>query len=216
MTAYYLNFLVFILVVRHGVMMNSSDPWDAPVLILGLGSLFLSFGAAAFCNYFYSKHFTTTMLAILAPMMTLSVLVIGKFDEHWDVIPFGSNYVGGQIVIAAFLVSLVVLITAAVALAASTRFGQMMTLVICTAVLALGVTADYSFGQHSETSMAAAIAYRAVPNIGPFWIIDGLIAGTEETVVSFQYVGYVSLYAILLVIGVLSLAVAMFQKREVG
>jgi len=214
--AYYLSFLVFILAMRHGVLQNTSDPWDAPVLVLGLGSLGVSFLAAAFCNYFYGKHFSTTTIAILAPLLTLSLLVIGKFDEHWEVIPFAENFVGGQIIIAAFLVLLVVIVTASVALAASTRFGQLMTLILCTVVLMLGITADYAFGQYEDTSLVASIAYRAIPNVGPFWVIDGLAAGTEQTMVTFQYVCYVTLYAMLLITGILSLAIALFQKREVG
>lgn len=214
--AYYLCFVVFLLTVRHGVMMNTSDPWDAPVLVLGLGSIGVSFLAAAFSNYFYGKHFSTTTIALLILLLTLSIMVIGNFDEEWEVIPFASNFVGGQIVIASFLVLLVVIITAAVALAASTRFGQLMTLVICTVVLAAGITADYAFGRLAEDSVAASIVYRAIPNIGPFWVIDGLNAGTEETTVTFRYVSYVTIYAMLLITGILSLAVALFQKREVG
>ena len=214
--AYYLSVLVFILAVRHGVLQNSSDPWDAPVLTLGLGSVVVSLGGAAFCNYFYNKQFSTTAVAFLVPLFTLAVLMVGFFDEHFDVIPFGSNYVAGQVLIAAYLVSLAVMVTAAVAIAASTRLGQLMTLVTCTVVLGLGVISDYALGQHAESSTLAAVAYRAVPNIGPFWVVDGLVAGTEETTVTFDYVGYVTLYGLLITSGILGLAVALFQKREVG
>ena len=128
----------------------------------------------------------------------------------------GSEYVGGEVIIAAYLVLLIVIVTAAVAFAASTRFGQLMTLVICTGVLGLGVVSDYALGQHEGSSVSAAIAYRIVPNVGPFWIIDGLQAGTEETAVGLKYVSYVTCYAFLLTVGIMSIAVAAFQKREVG
>ena len=91
-----------------------------------------------------------------------------------------------------------------------------MTLVICTVVLAVGITSDYAFGRLAEDSIAASIAYRVIPNVGPFWVIDGLSAGTQETIVTLPYVSYVMIYAMLLVTGILSLAVALFQKREVG
>lgn len=214
--AFYLGTLVFILTVRHGVMENSNDPWDAPVLVLGFGSLFLAFAAGAFRNFFYGRDFPSTVLAVLTPLLTASVLLIGKFDEHWNVIPFGSNYIGGQIIIAAGLVMLIVMITTAVALAASTRFSQTVTLVICTGVLGLGVISDYAFGQYEETSILAAIAYRIIPNVGPFWIIDGLQAGTIKTIVPFSYVGYVTCYALLLTTGIVCIAIAAFQHREVG
>ena len=215
-TAFYLCFLVFILAQRHGVLDYSSEPWDAPVLAFGFGSLFVSLVAAAFCNYFYGTDFPTAAMGIITPLLTLSVLLVAKLDEHWKVIPFASNFVGGQVLVAAYLVFLAVLITTAVALAASTRFGQLMTLVICTGVLGLGIISDYAFGQHEGTSRLAAAAYRVVPNVGPFWIIDGLNAGTEKTAVTFTYVAYTTAYALLLTMAILAIAVAAFQRREVG
>ena len=198
------------------MLQNSSDPWDAPVLTLGFGSLAVSLIAAGFCNYFYGKHFATTAIAFETPLLTLAVLLVGRFDEHWDVIPFASNFVGGQVLIAAYLVLLVIILTATVALAASTRFGTLMTLMICTCFLGLGLITDYAFGQYEEASALAGVAYRVVPNIGPFWIVDGLFAETQETAVPFRYVGYATCYAALLTTGILSLAIFAFQKREVG
>jgi hypothetical protein len=207
---------VFILSVRHGVLQNSSDPWDAPVLVFGFGSLGVALVVGAFSNYAYGKHFATTTIALLAPLLTISVLLIGKFDEEWQVIPFGSNYVGGQVLLAAYLVMLIVVITAAVALAASTRFGQLATLFICTAFVALGVISDYAFGQHEESSLWAQAAYRSVPNIGPFWVIDGLHSNTEKTAVTLDYISYASAYALLVTSSILAIGVAAFQRREVG
>ena len=214
--AYYLLFLVFVLATRHGVMENTSDPWDLPVLMLGFGSVFAALVTSAFCNYFYRRHFATTALAILAPLLTLSVILTSFFDEHWDPIPFASNMVGGQVILAAYLVFLAVIVTAAVALAASTRFGQLGTLVICIGVLGLGIISDYALGQHEDNSQLAWIAYRLVPNIGPFWVIDGLHAGTEQTTVNSKYLLCTTGYAVFLTTAIISLAVAAFQKREVG
>lgn len=214
--AFYLSVLVFMLSVRHGVLERTSDPWDMPVLVLGFGSLFVAVVAAAFCNYFYGSGFSTTVIAIVLPLLTVTVLLIGKLGKGWEVIPFGSKYVGGQIIIAAYLVWLAIMIVAAVATAASTRFGQMMTLVICTAALCLGIICDYAFGQHESQSVAAMIAYRAIPNMGSFWVIDGLTSGSEKTAVPFSYVGYMTAYALLVATGILSLGIAAFQRREVG
>jgi len=214
--AFYLSFLVFVLAQRHGVLQTSTQPWDAPVLAFGFGSLALSILAAAFCNYFYGSDFPTTAMAFIAPMLTIGVALVGKFDEHWKIIPFGSNFVGGQVVIAAFLVFLIVAVVAAVAVAASTRFGQMMTLMICTIVLGLGIISDYALGRHADASRLASLAYHIVPNVGPFWVVEGLNAGTAKTVVPWSYVGYTTAYAALLTTAVLAIAVALFQKREVG
>lgn len=214
--AFYLLSLVFVLSIRHGVLQNSSDPWDYPVIILGLGSLCVAFAVGAFCNFFYRSGFLTTVLAVVTPLLTVAMLVIGKFDEEWEVIPFGSNYVGGQVVIATFLVLLAVVTTTAVAVAASTRLGQLATLVICTLFLCVGITSDYALGQYEESSVLASAMYHFVPNLGPFWVIDGLQAATEQTSVTGEYLLLVTAYAALVVTGVLGLAVALFQRREVG
>ncbi len=214
--AFYLSTLVFVLTLRHGVLQNSSDPWDAPVLVFGFGSVAAALLVGGFTNYFYGWDFLATTIAVFTPTLTGSLLLVGKFDEDWKVIPFGSNYAGGQTYIAAYLVLLVVLIISAVALAASTRFGQVMTLTLCTGVLALGVVADSALGGHAESSRLADVVYRAVPNVGPFWVIDGLLAGKEETTVTMEYCVYTTAYAMLLTTAILSIAVAAFQRREVG
>jgi ABC-2 type transport system permease protein len=214
--AFYLGCLVFILAQRHGVLQSTSDPWDAPVLTLGFGSLGVSLVAAAFRNYFYGKHFATSTITFLTPLLTLAVLVVARFDEHWDPIPFASNFVGGQVLIAAYLVLLTVILTATVALAASTRFGPLITLMICTCFLGLGLISDYAFGRYAETSIVASAAYRVMPNVGPFWVVDGLFAETQASAIPFNYVGYATCYAGLWTVGILSVAIVAFQKREVG
>ena len=65
------------------------------------------------------------------------------------------------------------------------------------------------------TAVAAAL-YHVVPNIGPFRVVDGLQAASQETTVTAEYLGYVTVYALLLIAGIIALAVALFQKREVG
>lgn len=214
--AYYLATLAFFLTVRHGVLQNSSDPWDQPVLVFGFGSIVLAGLVGAVLNFFYDKDFPTTMLAIVTPLLTLCMFLVAKFGKSWEVIPFGSEFVGGQVVLAAFLVWLAVMVTAAVALAASTRLGQLMTLLVCTGVLAFGIISDNALGQYQDSSYVATAAYRALPNFGPFWVIDALHAQTEQTTIPFSYVGLVTAYASLMTAGILSIGIFMFQRREVG
>lgn len=214
--AYYICFLIFVLIIRHGVMPNKSDPWDGPVLVLGFGSIFLAFLAGGYRNYLYGKHFATTCIGVATVLLTLAVLLVARFDKHWDVVPYASTFVGGQVIIAAYLVLLNVILMAAIAVAASTRFGSLMTLVICTVFLVIGMTSDYAFGQHADTSTLARLAYGFLPNLGPFWVIDGLYAESEKTTIPGNYVAYATCYAGLWTVGIISIAVAAFQKREVG
>ena len=62
----------------------------------------------------------------------------------------------------------------------------------------------------------ASVAYTFVPNIGPFWVVDGLTAGTAQTIVTWRYLVLVTGYASLLIVAALAVAIAAFQKREVG
>jgi len=214
--AHFLSLVVFILAQRHGVLQNTRDPWDMPVLVFGFGAVFLALVLAAFCNYLYNKDFVLSALVLVTPMLTVAVLAVGVFDEEWKVIRFGENYVGGQVIIAAFFVLLVNFVLAAVATAASTRCGQLMTLMICVCFLGLALTSDYAFGQRIDESALASAAYHVMPNIGPLWIIDGLTSESAQTVVPWRYVGYATGYALLWVVGALSVGVALFQRREVG
>lgn len=212
--AYYINFLVFLLAIRHGVMQNSSDPWDMPVLVFGGGAALLSVLLAAFANYFYDKHFATTAISLAVLLLTLATAMVAKFDKHFEPVAYGSDFVGGQVIIAAYLVFLVVLVAAAVALATSTRFGSVMTLITCTVVVAVGVMSDYLFG--GQSSRLAKLAYGVIPNVGPFWIIDGMTSGSAQTSVTGAYVGYLTLYALLMTVAILNVAIIIFQRREVG
>jgi len=216
MLAFYLCSLVFILAQRHGVLQRTSDPWDGPVLVFGFGSLAVSLICAAFANYFYQKHFSTTAIAFESGLLTIAVLIVAMLDESWKPIAFGSNFVGGQVLIAVLFVLLAVILTSAVALAASTRFNQLPTLLICTVFLGVGLISDYAFGQHADRSTISRWLYGLIPNIGPFWVIDGLYAESEKTVIPAAYIGYILAYASLLTVGVLGIAVASFQRREVG
>ncbi len=214
--AYYLTFLVFVLTQRHGVLSNSSDPWDAPVLVFGVGGIFVAVLGGAFANFFRGRNFTTTVLAIAAPALTFAVLSTTKLDKTFHVVPFASVFLDSQVFVAGYLVFLIFLIISAVALATSARFGQTVTMTVSTVVLALGIVSDSLFGQHADRSLAAEAASWIVPNIGPFWIIDGLMAGTEETAAPFIYVLAVTGYAVLMASGVLCIGIALFQRREVG
>jgi len=218
--AHYLSTLVFLLAQRHGVMQTTRTPWDMPVLVFGFGSLFISLIVAAFVNYFYGKDFPLTVLLLVTPLLTLATVMVGFFGKEWEVIPFLSKFPGGQVILASLLVLLFNLILAALATAVSTRLGQLMTLVTCVGFVVLAVVSDYAFGQRADFTTVggtvAGAAYHFVPNLGPFWIIDGLMAKSSRATVTGGYMLYAAAYAGLLVIGLLAAGIAMFERREVG
>lgn len=216
LVAQYICTLVFFLTIRHGVMANTTDPWDLPVWIFGGLAVLISLVVAGFRNYLYGKHFPTAAISLAGVLLTMALLLVAKFDKKLEPIPFASDFIGGQVIIAAYFVSLIVIIMTAVALAASTRFGQVMTLLTCTCVLGVGIMADYLFGgQLSGTGIGKWLC-GAIPNVGPFWIIDGLTANSPDTTATLEYVIYVTAYGLLISTGIVALAIAAFQRREVG
>ncbi|HUU84369.1 MAG TPA: ABC transporter permease subunit [Phycisphaerae bacterium] len=211
--AFYLCFLVFLLTMRHKVLQRSTDPWDMPVIVFGFGGLALALGVAAFCNYFYDLEFSSTALALAVPLLTLAVLLTGFWDKTWNRQEYGMGIFSVDLFIAAYLVLLAVMVLAAVALAASTRLSQVLTLLVCVLVTAVGLVSDFALGQYQEESLIARVAYQALPNLGIFWVIDAVNSGIP---VPSQYLVLATGYSVVLVIALLMIGVALFQRREVG
>jgi ABC-type transport system involved in multi-copper enzyme maturation permease subunit len=212
--AFYIMFLFFVFTQRHSVLQNSSDPWDQPAIFLGGGSTLFVLVLAAFLNYMYDYEFSGTALALALPLITAAMFLTGAFGKTFESQPYWKDMPGGQVILAAFLVFLSILVLAAFALAASTRLGQGGTLLVCGIVLILGVIADFVLGQFGDKSVVADVAYRAIPNIGVFLLVEPLVY--KGVTIPFEYVSRVALYALLMISAMILLAIAMFQRREVG
>lgn len=211
--AFYLCFLVFLLTMRHKVLQNSSDPWDGPALTFGIGAVALAFLIAAFCNFFYGSEFSMLAVALSVPLLTIGVVLTGFWNKTWEPQTFGKETFYPDLFVSAFLVFLSVMVLAAVALTVSTRFSQVMTLLICVLVTIAGLISDFLLGEAAQTSLTAGVAYRAVPNLGYYWVLDAVNSGLP---VPGQYVGLVTAYTCCIVVGILSVGIALFQTREVG
>ncbi len=211
--AFYITFLIFILCMHHRVLMYSTDPFDWPAIIFGGGTLTLGIFLAAGANYFYGKEFSSTAIALVVPLLTVGTLITAFFDREWEPVDFTRAFAGGQLVIAALLLLMAIMIITAVALAASTRLGQLMTLMICMAVLVAGFLSDSVLADVKDDTFVGAVAYRVIPNINFFWVVDAITASID---VPAGYLLYTCGYAMLFVIAFLAIGVALFQRREVG
>jgi ABC-type transport system involved in multi-copper enzyme maturation permease subunit len=223
----------FFLAVRHGVMQTASDTFDIPVLSFGALAFLTAFGVAAVGNYLYRWVFTSTLVLSLAAALTvagLSLLVVahnGHFQSplaEWA--PEGA-LAGGQRVIALVIIFEAVLLFSAVAIAASTRLGQLMTMVICAGFFVLGLISQSTFGRAMahrpwvEAQGASGVTvfllprlgYWLVPNLQFFWPGDALMLANP---IPLAYLATVTAYCLLYVVGLLLLAIALFQTREVG
>ncbi|MCW8129410.1 MAG: hypothetical protein KIS92_03420 [Planctomycetota bacterium] len=205
--------IAFLLGVRHEVLTTADQELDMPVLLFGAGALALGVGLAAFGNYYYRWVFASALAAWLIPLLVAAyglVLLVGK---HWSFQPIGTDF-QGQLWIAILLVILALGLISAVAIAASVRLGQVLTLLVCAGVFMVGLSSDYLFGRSAaEGHWFAGFFYRVVPNLGFLWQADALSQGRA---LPFSFVGQVAAYTGLYVCGVISLAIGLFQTREVG
>lgn len=211
--AYFIGFLGFFMSVQHKVLESSADEWHWPVLVFGPGMLMAVFVVAGIYNFFRDKPFISTVFKLGTPLLTLGAIATCFLGRAWEVVPFNLGSVGIEVFKAAFLVFCSVMILTAVALAASTRVGQVMTLLICLAVLMVGLISDYLLSQAAQVSSLAHAVYALIPNFSIFWIIDAVNA---EIVIPFKYVGMTAAYATAVSLSALFFGAALFQRREVG
>ncbi len=211
--------MVFMLAVRHKVMMTASDPFDLPVIVLGVGLGGVALFGSVAANYLHRKVFTSTLIVSLAVSQTAAfalVLFIAKgWKFQWPSAEMAREgaFMAGQLPMALLLVLQAVLLLTAVAIAASTRLGQVMTLVICALVFLLGLVSHGIFGAYVHDSTLAATLYYLIPNVHFLWTADAL---TNELDLTLEYVALASGYALLFIAAILFMAVGLFQTREVG
>jgi hypothetical protein len=52
-----------------------------------------------------------------------------------------------------------------------------------------------------------------IPDLQVFWVTDAIYEGSTVTL---SYIGIISVYVILYITGILMLAIALFQRRQIG
>jgi len=289
--AYYLATIAFVMTMRHGVLQMSSETSDMTVIVFGPGMALLMLVAAALLNYLFDWKFLPTAVALIAPALTISAILLTFINRDWkfskyqttqriDRLPaeivtpdmlkglltfvpdpgytwnpgspgllirdnfkgpitdeertclrgLSSEYKWGQqldflvtetrkittpdMLKAAYMILLAVLVLSAAALAASTRLGSVPTLLICVVVLAAGLVSDHFLQPIANEGVRwAQIAYRILPNFQFLWMIDAL---TDDRVIPWPYVWTVTGYALIYIAAFVALAAALFETREVG
>lgn len=242
----YLSF-AFMLVEMHGVLKTARTPIHQPVLLFGSLAVILGVGGAVWANYFYGKSFASSALTLTTPLAAVAYLLALLWGPDWTINTSakifgapGADYysVGtdavfeGQLWIAIAMMTLGVLVLAAIALAASTRLGQVLTLSVTVGVLLLGLLSDwlfarkiaelarlavaspaqFGFGARVE-SLFVNVAYSVVPNFQVFWLADAV---NQDRTIPAAYLMQTLPYGLCLIAAALALAIALFQRREVG
>ena len=216
--------LLHLLSLRQGALSTASTPWNFPVILFGLGAILLAVGVATGKNYLFNKHFGATFARWLAILLAVAWVATLPLGPHFAFQPPLTKFPLGML-LAMFFVFQATMFFAAVALACSTRLGQVPTLIICLGAFLLGLSNDYLFGRLAADTVDAdgrvlergarwaKIVYDVTPNLGFHWLADALTQGTFYQAGP-EYYLRVTLYTLLIVAGLLGLAVALFQTRQ--
>lgn len=214
--------LVFALVEVHGTLQTARDPFHLPVILFGLGAVALSVAAGAWMNFFYGRSFPAWTLGLGVPFLALAYLLSLFFDAEFNSVPISTQF-EGEVWKALVLIALATLVLNAVAIAASTRLGQVLTLLIVVGVFVMGLLSDWMLGRALlEAGAAPSGGLRtsilwtcraALPNFQLFWLSDAI---TQKKPIPLDYLATAVPYALALVTGLLALATMLFQRREVG
>jgi len=151
-----------LLALRHGVMSTAADGLDGPTLVFGLSAVALALIIGAWCNYFYGWNFPQTSLTLLVPLVVVAYLVVLFISKKWTLQHPGSD-LKPQILVACLCLTFAITVLTAVAIAASTRLGQVMTIVVCLGIFLFALLSNHLFGRHVFDNESVATVTGATP-----------------------------------------------------
>ncbi len=210
--AHYICTIALLMAIRHGVLSTASDRHDWTVIGAGAAIVGLTLLLSAFFNYAYDWRFSSTAIIVATILGTFSLVFLALIDPHWKFHP-AENGIHALDVYGSVLLFLAAVIIAALAVAISARFNMVVTLSACVGLFLLGLTSDYIFGRFAETHLWARIGRSLVPNLQVFWISDAIYEGSA---VPLKYMLVSGMYTACYTTAILALAIALFQRREVG
>ena len=143
----YVNLVAALLASRMAF--DAYGSTDLFALGLFLLSLVLAYLLGGFSNFFLRRPFVSDAVFGLLVMVTVAFVVISCFDQHGQPRAFATG-VDWRMIPAAVLILFALWILAGLALACSTRFDMIPTLMICSALFLLGIMSDYLFGRRAE------------------------------------------------------------------
>jgi len=216
--AFYILTIAFFMTVRHRVQTTASDLRDGPVVVFSLLAIFIALFGATVMNYLYRWVFGATFVVWLAVLGTLAWVMVLLVDKHWHLQAITAEFTApdsifGQLHLAVGLIFQAILIYTAIAVATSTRLGQVMTIVISVGMFVATVLTAAMLDYHQVEAGWAVVLRNLVPNLQYLWHADALTQGHKLTL---AHVAVVSAYAGLFIAATLSIAVGLFQSREVG
>jgi ABC-2 type transport system permease protein len=162
LTAVIIMIIFLLMGLRHGVMSTAADDPDMPVILFTLLAVGLALALAGWCNFFYGWSFPQTSVALLLPFMFVAYVLVLIISPKWKVQPIFHD-VNLQVLMAAVSLTMALLVLTAVATAASTRLGQVMTIVVCCAVFLGSLLSNHFIGQYVFNNTALGVISRVSP-----------------------------------------------------
>ncbi len=210
--AHYICTIALLMVIRHGVLETVNDLHDWTVIVTAGVVVVTVFLLSAFFNYAYEWKFSSTAIVLTGIFATLGIVFLIFIDRRWQFNP-KDNGINAVDIYGSVLLLLAAIIIVALAVAFSSRFNIVVTLSFCIGIFLLGLVSDYAFGRFAETQLWAKIGRFLVPNLQIFWVSDAIYEGSQIPV---KYILITASYALCYTIAILTLAIAFFQRRQVG
>ena len=210
--AHILVTMAFLMVTRHGVMESASDEFDWTVISAAIAVVLLTFSLTAFFNFVYGWNFSATGVVSGTILSGFAILFLFFVDKEWKFNP-ADNHFESFDVIASILLLFAVYLLVALAILLSARFNEILTLTGCITIFLLGLISDWVFGRFADAHIWAKIGSILTPNLQVFWVSDAIY---ETGVIPPQYLFLAGSYTLLYTAGILALAIALFQRRQVG
>ncbi len=208
----YVNLVAALITSR--MVFDAYGSTDLAAVGIFAGGVALAYALGGFSNFFLRRPFVSDAFFAMIVTVTLAAFVIFQFTTQQQSLNEMAK-VDWRMVPAAILILFATWILAALALACSTRFDMIPTLTICSAFFLLGIMSDYLFGRPADKgSWWASVLYTVTPNWQLFWLADALETG--KSTFHWGYVGKALAYVIGYVGAALSVAVLLFEERELS
>lgn len=208
------NLIACLLASRMAYDAYGDTDWLA--LAIFAGGIGLAYILGAFSNFFLHRPFVSDAVLSVVAMSVLAFLAISFFDKGGKVQAFAAG-VDWRVATAGLLVLFALWILASLALVCSTRLELISTLVICSAFFLVGLMSDFIYrklgGAPSGGPWYAEMLYAVLPNWQQFWMADALAV---DRTIPLRYIGPAFGYMLAYVGAALSLALVLFEDRELS
>ena len=209
--AHYICTIAMLMIIRHGVLESAGDTHDWPVIVAASVIVISALLLTAFLNYIYDWPFSATAIVLTGVFATFGILFLCLIDKEWKFNP-QENHIELFEIYASLLLLMAVTILVALAVMFSARLNIVLTLMCCTSAFLIGLIHDWLFARHAD-ALWAKIGGVLLPNFQVFWISDAIYEGTAPPA-AYLLMGVI--YATLYTAAILFLAIALFQRRQIG